>query len=140
MQETFYATIKMITGEEVLAEVTPTTENGVEMFLLSNPIAMTENISVDEDRGAVVSGLTPKKWMLYSSDDMILIRKDHVITMSELDRFGISFYTKALITARVSSPVKRKMDVREHSGYLGATKDYIDYLERMYKESPDIPT
>ena len=47
MNEPFFATIKMITGEEVLSEIMVTEEHGTEFFVLSNPITIAENTTVD---------------------------------------------------------------------------------------------
>ena len=134
MNDPFYATIKLITGEEVLAEVVLTEENGVEFFLLSGAITIEEKTSVHRVKGVASSGLTPKKWPLFSSDDMTIVYKDKIVTITELDSYGQKFYQKALITARVSSPVKRKMEGSEHTGYLGTTKNIREELERLYRE------
>lgn len=139
MNESFIATIKMITGEEVLCEVMATEESGQDFFLLSNPIIVDENSQVDTQRGVVISGLIPKKWMMFANDDMTVVNKDHVVSISELDKFGIDFYNKALIAARASAPIKRKVDTQKHSGYVGKVDSFRDTLEGIYNQSPDLP-
>lgn len=134
MNEPFYATLKLITGEEVLAEAILSEENGVEFFLLNGAITIEEKTTIDQDKGVASSGLTPKKWPLFSSDDLTIVYKDKVVTITELDTYGRKFYHKALATARVSNPIKRKMESNEHTGYLGSTKDIRDMLERIYRE------
>ena len=137
MEEQFYATIKMITGEEVLARVMKSKENGVEIFLLDDPIVIGETTSIDKERSVALSGLTPRRWMNYGGEGLVIVYKQHVVSMSEMDRWSIEFYEKALLAARVSSPIKRKVHQEEHSGYLGTTKDYRKYLEKLYRNSPD---
>ena len=44
-----------------------------------------------------MSGLIPKKWLMYSDDDMTIVHTQHVVTMSEMDKFGVDFYKKALL-------------------------------------------
>ena len=139
MNEPFFATIKMITGEEVLSEIMVTEEHGTEFFVLSNPITIAENTTVDPERGMAFSGLIPKKWMLYANDDMSIIYKQHVVSMSEMDKFGVEFYRKALLAAKISSPIKRKVESKEHSGYLGSIKSNRDMIKRMYDMSHDVP-
>ena len=134
MNEPFYATLKLVTGEEVLAEAILSEENGVEFFLLNGAITIDEKTTIDQDKGVANSGLTPKKWPLFSSDDLTIVYKDKVVTITELDNYGKKFYMKALATARVSNPVKRKMESHEHTGYLGSTKQIRDMLERIYRE------
>ena len=85
----------MITGEEVLAEVCPTTENNKDFFIVSNPIVISEQMQLNHEKGVAVSGLVPKKWMMYSNDDMTIIYKQHVISISEMDKFGTDFYQQS---------------------------------------------
>lgn len=133
---TFYATFKLVTGEEVLAEVSVTEENNTEFFLVSNPITITESNHVDHEKGVVASGLIPKKWMVYSNDDLTIINKSHVISISEMDKFGADFYNKALIAAKTSSPIKRKIDTKDNSGYVGKIEESRSLLEKLF----DIPS
>ena len=140
MKEPFIATVKMITGEEVLCEVMPTEESGEEFFLISNPIIVDENTQVDPSRGVIISGLIPKKWMIFSNDGMTIVNKSHIVTMSELDKFGIEFYNKALIAARASSPIKKKVSSEENTGYVGKIETFRETLQSIYDSSPDIPS
>ena len=138
MNDAFYATLKLITGEEVLAEAILSEENGVEFFLLHGAITVEQTTSIDSEKGVATSGLAPKKWPLFSSDDLTIVYKDKVVTVSELDDYGRKFYQKALITARISNPVKRKMEGSEHTGYLGSTKEVRERLEKLFLEDyPD---
>ena len=139
MQESFHATMKLITGEEVLAEVCPTKENQTEFFIVSNPIVISEQMQLNHEKGVAVSGLVPKKWMMYSNDDMAIIYKQHVISISEMDKFGTDFYNKALIAARCSSPIKRRVSSEENVGFVGKIEQSRQLLEDMYNESRDVP-
>ena len=136
--DSFHATVKLITGEEILTEIVECEENGERFFLFHNPIVITENNHVDMQKGVVVSGLVPKKWMMYSSEDMQVVYKQHVVSISELDKFGVEFYNKALIAAKASTPVKRKVETDRHSGYVGKIEAFRSKLEDMFKDSPDL--
>lgn len=139
MNEPFIASVKMITGEEVLCEVMLTEKSGEEFFLVSNPIVFDENSQVDAARGVVLSGLIPKKWMMFANDDMTVVNKNHVISMSELDKFGVEFYNRALIAARASTPIKRRVDTKENTGYIGTIDSIRNQLNKSYDISPDLP-
>ena len=139
MDNPFFATLKLVTGEEVLAEIIPSSEEGIDYFLISNPIVISETMSVDHQKGVAISGLVPKKWMLYGNDDITIIYKHHVISVSELDKFGTDFYSKALIAAKVSSPVKRKVETEQNVGYIGKIESTRLLLEDIYSSSPNIP-
>ena len=139
MKDSFPATIKLVTGEEVLCEISPTEENGQEFFLVSNPIVVTEQLNLDHQKGVAVSGLIPKKWMMYSGDDLTIVYKQHVISISEMDKFGADFYKKALIAAKVSSPIKRRVSSEENVGFVGKIEQSREALEKMYDNSLDVP-
>ena len=138
MNESFYATLKLVTAEEVLGEVLPQEENGTDFFVLSNPIVVTETQQVDTEKGVIISGLQPRKWMLYSNEDLTIVYKQHVISISELDKFGIDFYRKALVAAKCSSPIKRKIDTKNHSGFIGKIDNLRKKLQKDFDGSPDL--
>ena len=139
MNNSFYATVKLITGEEILAEVTLTEENGAQFFLVNEPIVVNETMQVDHQKGIAVSGLVPKKWQLYASDTMTIIQKEHVISISEMDKFGVDFYMKALLAAKMSSPIKRKVDSTDNVGYVGNVNETRLLLELLYEAAPHVP-
>ena len=139
MNNSFYATVKLITGEEILAEVTLTEENGAQFFLVNDPIVVNETMQVDHQKGIAVSGLVPKKWQLYASDSMTIIQREHIISISEMDKFGVDFYMKALLAAKMSSPIKRKVDSTDNVGYVGTVDETRMLLELLYKSSPHVP-
>lgn len=132
MKDPFFATVKLTSGEEVLAEVIPNEENGVELLLMFNPIVVEENYVYDEMTGALTPKTTARKWLRFSQDDMAIVNMDRVITISELDKYGIAYYQKFLIVAKVKSPVRREMKTKEHTGYLGTIEEQRKYLENLF--------
>ena len=138
-EDSFHATIKLVTGEEILAEIVECEENGQDFFLFHNPIIITENNHVDMQKGIVVSGLVPKKWMMYSSDDLMVVYRHHVISVSELDKFGIEFYKKALLSAKMSTPIKRKVSSRDNVGYVGKIEESRKLFDKLFDMSHDVP-
>ena len=138
MNESFPATIKLITGEEILAEVSLMDENESDFFLVNDAIVISETMQVDHQKGIAMSGLVPKKWQLYANDTMTIINKQHIISISELDKFGVQFYNQALTAAKLSSPIERKVETQENVGYVGNTKDSRAFLEKMYDMSHDV--
>lgn len=138
MNDSFYATLKLVTCEEVLTEVLPQEEDGTEFFVLSNPITISENHQVDTEKGVVISGMIPRKWMMYANEDLTIVYKQHVISVSELDKFGVDFYKKALIAAKCSSPIKKKVKTEKHTGYLGKIEQLRKKLDKAFNNSPDL--
>ena len=136
----FYATMKLVTSEEVLSEVMPQEENGTDFFILSNPIVITESHQVDTEKGIVLSGLVPRKWMMYANEDLTIVYKQHVVSISEMDKFGTEFYRKALIAAKCSSPIKKKVETKRNTGYIGKIEQLRKKLEKKFEDSPDLTT
>ena len=134
--DSFFATVKLLTGEEILTEVMLCEENDEQFFVFHNPIVITENNHVDMQKGVVVSGLVPKKWLLYASDDVTIVQRHHVVSMSELDKFGVEFYKKALIAAMASNPIKKKVETKNNSGFVGKIEAFREKLEDMFDNSP----
>ena len=134
----FFATLKLITCEEVLSEVMPQEENDTEFFVLSDPIVINETPQIDQEKGLVMSVLSPRKWMMYANEDLVIVYKQHVISISELDKFGIDFYKKALIAAKCSSPIKKKVETKNSTGYLGKIEALRKKLDKDYNSSPDL--
>ena len=138
MNESFFATLKLTTSEEVLSEVLPQREAGTDFFVLSNPIVIIESNQIDTEKGVMVSGLQPRKWMLYSNEDLSIVYKQHVVSISEMDKFGADFYKKALIAAKCSSPIKRKIETKNHSGFIGKIEQFRKKLQKDFDGSPDL--
>lgn len=134
----FFATLKLITCEEILSEVMPQEENDTEFFVLSDPIVITETPQIDKEQGVVLSVLAPRKWLMYSNEDLVIVYKNHVVSISEMDKFGIEFYKKALIAAKCSSPIKRKVETKNSTGYVGKIEALRKKLDKDYNISPDL--
>ena len=137
-ENTFFGTMKIVTGEEVLSEVLPQSENGTDFFVLSNPIVISESHQVDAEKGIVMSGLVPRKWMMYANEDLTIVYKQHVISISEMDKFGTDFYKKALIAAKCSSPIKKKVDSKNNTGFIGKIEQMRKKLQKNFDNSPDL--
>ena len=134
----FFATLKLITSEEVLGEVMPQEEEGTEFFVLSNPITISESQQIDPQKGVVTSALAPRKWMMYSNEDLVIVYKNHVVSISEMDKFGADFYKKALLAAKCSSPIKKKVESKNNTGYVGKIEKFRKMLNRTFDNSPDL--
>lgn len=132
MSDLFYATIKMVTGEEVLAEVMHTEEHGVRILILHNPIVMEETF--DSEGGKFKVGQTAKKWLQYATEDMVVVHFDKVLTMSEMNKYAAEAYKKYVFIANAKSPVKKEMSSKDHSGYLGSIEKKRKYLEDLFND------
>ena len=78
MEDDFYATIKLKTGEEIFAKITYIEEDERTLLLLENPITI-EKI---KNRGGI-EGYKVEPWLRTSTEDLFVINLEDVLTMSE---------------------------------------------------------
>jgi len=129
IEEDFYATVKLKSGEEIFAKVAAAEEEDRTMLIVSNPIIVCEI----KGRGGIV-GYKIEPWLKTTTEDMFIINLDNVLTLSESsDIEMISMYQSYLReydkTKKNQSKISRKM------GYLANVNDAKEILEKLYKNS-----
>ena len=129
MEEDFYATLKLKTGEEVFAKVAASEEEDRTMLIISNPIMVTE---IKSRHG--ISGYKVEPWLKTTTEDMFIINIDDVLTMTESsDIEMISMYQtycrESFKTKSNQAKISRKM------GYLANVNDAKEILEKLFKNS-----
>lgn len=137
MNEPFYCTFKCVTGEEVLCEICESDNSNDSFFMVSNPIVINESSVIDHQKGIMATSISPRKWMNFSGEDMTIVNRSHVVSMSEMDKFGVEFYNKALVAAKMSTPIKKKINMDDHLGYVGDVDDHRSKIQKMFDMSPD---
>ena len=132
MGDEFYAIIKLISGEEIIALVSVDENDGDPLILLQNPLTMK---MIHSPTGSYIK---VKPWMELSDDDIFIIRLDRVITMTETkDNKVIQVYesyindddTDSVDVYRPSGQVK----VSDKMGYISSVDDARKKLERIFK-------
>ena len=128
MEDDFYASIKLISGEEIFARVMPCVQETNFTLLLNNPVTFSE---IKNRNG--VTGYKIEPWLKTNHEDMVIISMDKVITISETtdsDVIGThqSFVRKFNSIKNKTSTVTRKM------GYISSVKDAKTLLEKIYKD------
>ena len=130
IEEDFYCTLKLKTGEEIFAKVAASEEEEDRTLLIvSNPITVSE---VKSRNG--IFGYKLEPWLKTTTDDMFIIKLEDVLTMSESsDIEMISMYQSYLRQSSKSknnqSKISRKM------GYISNVNDAKEILEKLYKSS-----
>jgi len=129
IEDDFYSTIKLKTGEEIFAKVAATEEDDRTLLLVTNPII------VSEIKGrAGVMGYKIEPWLKTTTEDMFIINIEDVLTMTESsDIEMISMYQtycrESYKTKSNETKISRKM------GYLANVNDAKEILEKLYKNS-----
>ena len=132
MEEEFYATIKLVSGEEVVAKVCYLPDE--DKVMLDRPLAV--EIAKQKKGQLEVTGFSLKEWISATFDDMFIIKRDHILTMTELDETIEEFYIKTLKKLESAKTlVGRGSKLPRRSGYLGSIKEVKKSLEDIYKKS-----
>jgi hypothetical protein len=129
MEEEFYATIKLMSGEEIVSKVCYDEDEDV--LILENPL-LVNNVEVKKNN-VITKGFTFKSWMSATYDEMFIIKRDHVITMTELDSKIKNFYIKYLSNEEDTST--NKVDIKKQKGYVNSIKEARKSLEDIFKRS-----
>tara|TARA_R100000008_G_scaffold7868_1_gene4193 strand:- start:146 stop:538 length:393 start_codon:yes stop_codon:yes gene_type:complete len=129
IEEDFYATVKLKTGEEIFAKVAASEEEDKTFLLLSNPITVCE---VKNKIGIIGYKIEP--WLKTTSEDMFVINKSDVLTMSESSNIEMimmyqNFVKDSHQQKNIQSGINRRM------GYLGNVSDTKKALEKIFKSS-----
>ncbi len=128
----FLATIKLVSGEEVISMVLYLEDE--DKVLLSNPFSVEQ--SRQKQGQLEITGFAFKEWVMASFDDMYIISRDHIITITETKGPIEEFYKKNLQKVESSKQLLHKPNkLPRKSGYLGSINDTKNTLENIYKKS-----
>jgi hypothetical protein len=129
IEEDFYATIKLKTGEEIFAKVAASEEEDRTLLIISNPITISEIKS----RTNIV-GYKLEPWLKTTKEDMFIINLEDVLTLSESsDVEMIMMYQSYVRQTNKESLNQSKINRR--MGYIANVNDAKEILEKLYKNS-----
>ena len=132
MEEEFYATIKLVSGEELVSKVCYLTEE--DKIMLERPL-IVEN-SKQRKGQLEVTGFALKEWISATFDNMFVIKRDHVLTMVEIEGEIVDFYEKTLLRMETGKSLAgRGNKIPRGSGYLGSVKEMKKSLEDLFNKS-----
>tara|TARA_B100001113_G_scaffold11513_1_gene9014 strand:+ start:391 stop:831 length:441 start_codon:yes stop_codon:yes gene_type:complete len=142
MDNEFYASVKLVSGEELFSVVSVEEGTDNPLIMLQSPVTMK---MVSTPEGSIVK---VKTWMNIPGDDPIVIRWDKVITVTEIkDPSVITIYNNYLEDERYDinqigevnkthrNDVKNKLTNK--MGYISTVDDARKYLEGVYKIKKD---
>jgi hypothetical protein len=132
MEEEFYATIKLVSGEELVSKVCYLTEE--DKVMLERPL-IVEN-SKQRKGQLEVTGFALKEWISATFDNMFVINRDHVLTMVEIEGEIVDFYEKTLLRMETGKSLAgRGNKIPRGYGYLGSVKEMKKSLEDLFNKS-----
>jgi hypothetical protein len=129
IEEDFYATLKLKSGEEIFAKVAASEENGRTMLLVSNPITIGE---IKSKIG--IMGYKIEPWLKTTTEDIFVLNMDDVLTMSESsDIEMIMMYQDYIRSSNKNN--KNHSTIDRSMGRLGNVNDMKEILEKIFKST-----
>ena len=128
IEEDFYATIKLKTGEEIFAKVAANEEENRTLLIISNPIVVSE---IKNRNG---SGYKIEPWLKTSKDDMFILNFDDVLTISESSDIDMIMMYQSYIR-QSNKEKKSESKINRRMGYISNVNDAKEILEKLYRNS-----
>jgi hypothetical protein len=131
MDEEFYCSLKLVSGEEIFSLISVDENNGNPIIVLQNPVIM----KILNSHISTTIKITP--WMQVPPDDFFVIKFDKVITMTEVtDKTTIDIYQKYLNDDDVSTPqnLNGEVKISNDMGYISSVEDARKKLEYVFKD------
>ena len=127
IEDDFYATIKLNSGEEIFAKVAASEEEDRTMLILHTPVTVSE---IKNKTGLL--GYKVEPWLKTTRDDMFIINMDKFITLTESsDMEMIVMYQHYLRDAQREYQNQHRLNRR--MGYISNVRDAKENLEKMFK-------
>lgn len=128
IEEDFYATVKLKTGEEIFCKLAASEEDDRTLLIVTNPIIVSE---IKGRTGVIGYKLEP--WLKTTTEDMFILNIEDILTMSESSDIDMIMmyqnYVRQSTKDGNHSKINRKM------GYLSNVNDAKEILEKLYKNS-----
>ena len=138
MENEFYASIKLVSGEELFSLVSVEENCENPLIMLQNPVTMK---MVNTPDGSIVK---VKTWLNIPGEDPVVIRWDKIITVTEIkENAVISIYNNYLEDERfdITQLGECRNDVKGNltpkMGYISTVNEARKYLEDIYKIKED---
>jgi len=128
IEDDFYCTVKLKTGEELFCKVAATEEEDRTMLLVTNPIIVSE---IKGRTGVVGYKLEP--WLKTTTEDMFILNIEDILTMSESSDIEMIMMYQNYI--RQSTKDGNQSKINRRMGYLANVNDAKEILEKLYKNS-----
>ena len=138
IEDDFYATLKLKSGEEIFAKVAASDEGDRTMLIINNPIIVSEI----RGRNGIV-GYKVEPWLKTTKEDMFIMNLDNVITLSESTDMEMICMHQNFIRDSHEDSQDQHTKLNRRMGYIATVNAARAKLEEIYKNSqnnsPNIP-
>ena len=127
--EEFYGVLKLVSGEELFAKVSPCEEEYRTILILESPVTFETIPMKNQAHGAV--RIVP--WVKMCNETSFVINMDKVITVTEVkDEEVIKLYERYLNDLNGET---KEQDFNRDLGFLPSIPEARVILERLYKKN-----
>tara|TARA_B100000530_G_scaffold330902_1_gene274902 strand:+ start:695 stop:1114 length:420 start_codon:yes stop_codon:yes gene_type:complete len=128
IEDDFYATVKLKSGEEIFAKVAASEEEDRTVLIVNNPIVIQEL----KGRMGVV-GYKFEPWLKTTTEDMFILNLSDVLTMSESsDIEMIMMYQDYVRSSEKNSTSESKSKINRRMGYVANVNEAKELLEKLF--------
>ena len=130
IEDDFYATLKLKSGEEIFAKVAASEEDDRTMLLVSNPVVVNE---IKSRMGVV--GYKVEPWLKTTTEDMFILNISDVLTMSESSDIEMIMMYQDYIRSANKPDDANHSTIDRKMGRLGNVNDVKEILEKIFKST-----
>jgi|TARA_B100001758_G_C18341492_1_gene574581 hypothetical protein len=128
IEDDFYATVKLKSGEEIFAKVAASEEEDRTVLIVNNPIVIQEL----KGRMGVV-GYKFEPWLKTTTEDMFILNLSDVLTMSESsDIEMIMMYQDYVRSSEKNSTSESQSKINRRMGYVANVNEAKELLEKLF--------
>ena len=127
IEDDFFATLKLKSGEEIFARVAATEEEDRTLLLVSNPVVVNE---IKSRMGVV--GYKVEPWLKTTTEDMFILNISDVLTMSESSDIEMIMMYQDYVRSS-NSDEDNNTQLNRRMGRIGNVRDAKEILEKIFK-------
>ena len=129
IEDDFFATLKLKSGEESFARVAATEEEDRTLLLVSNPVVVNE---IKSRMGVV--GYKVEPWLKTTTEDMFILNISDVLTMSESSDIEMIMMYQDYVRSS-NSDEDNNTQLNRRMGRIGNVRDAKEILEKIFKNT-----
>ena len=129
MEDDFYASLKLISGEEVFAKVAACDEDNRTLLLLHNPVLVQQ---VRLPGANILAGYKVEPWLKTNDEDMMVLDMKNVMTMVQCNDMEMILIHQKYVEESAEDGTRSRIDRK--MGYISSVTDAKKMLEHLYKK------
>ena len=129
MEDDFYASLKLISGEEIFARIAACDEENRTLLLLHHPV-LVQNVKLPG--GNIVAGYKVEPWLKTNDEDMMVLDTKNIMTMVECKDTEMIMIHQRYVEDSAQEGNRSRIDRR--MGYISSVQDAKKMLEQLYRK------